>query len=62
MCNRIPDPPDGILDGGEGRMRAAQAKWGRLSEHDLSGIRNKQTSSSVFKSATAYRTGGRSRT
>jgi hypothetical protein len=23
-------------------MRAAQAKWGRLSEHDLSGIRNKQ--------------------
>ena len=42
MCNRIPDPPDGILDVGEGRMRAAQAKWGRLSEHDLSGIRNKQ--------------------
>ena len=33
MCNRIPDPPDSILDVGEGRMRAAQAKWGRLSEH-----------------------------
>ena len=36
MCNRIPDPPDGILDVGDGHMRAAQAKWGRLSEHDLS--------------------------
>ena len=33
MCNRNPDPPDGILDVGEGRMRAAQAKWGRVSEH-----------------------------
>ena len=42
MCNRIPDPPDSILDVGEGRMRAAQAKWARLSEDDLSGIRNKQ--------------------
>ena len=44
MCNRIPDPPDGILDVGEGRRHeGGSVSWeGRLSEHDLSGIRNKQ--------------------
>ena len=42
MCSRASDGPDSILDVGDGHMRAAQAKWGRLSEHDLSGIRNTQ--------------------
>ena len=42
MCNRSQTAPDSILDVGDGHMRAAQAKWGRLSEDDLSGIRNKQ--------------------
>ena len=42
MCNRIADRPDSILDVGDGHMRAAQAKWARLSGDDLSGIRNKQ--------------------
>ena len=42
MCNRIADRPDSIFDVGDGHMRAAQAKWARLSGDDLSGIRNKQ--------------------
>ena len=41
MCSRIPDRPDSILDVGDGHMRAAQAKWGRLRQDDLTGIRNK---------------------
>ena len=42
MCNRIADRRDSILDVGDCHMRAAQAKWARLSVDDLSGIRNKQ--------------------
>jgi hypothetical protein len=42
MCTRIADHPDGILDVADGHMRAAQAKWSRLTPEDLSGIRNKQ--------------------
>jgi|SoiMethySBSTD1v2_1073268.scaffolds.fasta_scaffold3840476_1 hypothetical protein len=42
MCTRITDQPDGILNLADGHMRAAQAKWGRLTPEDLSGIRNKQ--------------------
>jgi hypothetical protein len=42
MCNRIPDRPDGILNVADGHMKAAQAKWARLTEYDLSSIRNKQ--------------------
>ena len=42
MCTRIRDLADGILDIADGRMRAAQAKWSRLTCSDLSGIRNKQ--------------------
>ena len=40
MCS-IPDCPDSILDVGDGHMRAAQAKWGRLSQDDLTRIRSK---------------------
>ena len=40
-------------------MRAAQAKWGRLSEHVCQGYATSKTSSSVFKSVTACRTGRR---
>jgi hypothetical protein len=42
MCTRIQDLADGILDVADGHMRAAQAKWSRLTSGDLSGIRNKQ--------------------
>ena len=42
MCNRIPDRPDGILDVAGGRMKAAQAKWSRLTADDLSAVRDKQ--------------------
>jgi hypothetical protein len=42
MCTRISDHPDGILDVADGHMRAAQAKWSRLTEADLSETRNKQ--------------------
>jgi hypothetical protein len=42
MCTRTCDLADGILDVANGRMRAAQAKWSRLSSSDLAGIRNKQ--------------------
>jgi hypothetical protein len=31
----------GILNIADGRMRAAQAKWSRLTEHDVSEIRTK---------------------
>lgn len=42
MCTRIADHPDGILDLADGHMRAAQAKWSRLTPDDLSDIHNKQ--------------------
>jgi hypothetical protein len=42
MCTRIAAHPDGILDLAAGHMWAAQAKWGRRTPEDHSGIRNKQ--------------------
>jgi len=42
MCTRIADHPDGILDLADGHMRAAQAKWSRLTPDDFSDIRNTQ--------------------
>ena len=42
MCTRLNDAPDGVLDIRDGRMKAAQAKWARLTSSDLSAIRNKQ--------------------
>jgi hypothetical protein len=42
MCNRISDRADGILGVADGHMKAARAKWGRLTAEDLSDIRNKQ--------------------
>ena len=42
MCIRTSDLADGILDVSNGQMRAAQAKWSRLTPGDLSAIRNKQ--------------------
>ncbi len=42
MCMRTSDLADGILDVPNGQMRAAQAKWSRLTPSDLWAIRNKQ--------------------
>jgi len=42
MCGKIAGRADGILDVADGHMKAAQAKWSRLTGEDLSGIRNKQ--------------------
>jgi hypothetical protein len=42
MCMRIGDGPDVILDVADGHLGAAQARWSRLTPHDLSDIRNKQ--------------------
>jgi hypothetical protein len=38
MCNRILNRLDGILEVADGHMKAAQAKWSRLTEDDRSGI------------------------
>ncbi len=42
MCSRIRDVADGILNVPDGHMHAAQAKWDRLTEADLTSVRNKQ--------------------
>jgi hypothetical protein len=42
MCTRVKDLPDRILDASDRRMRAAYAKWSRLTPGDFSGIANKQ--------------------
>ena len=42
MCMKLRDAADGILNAGKGRMRAAQARWPRLSSVDLAAIRNRQ--------------------
>jgi hypothetical protein len=42
MCTRLRDLPDGILVTSDRRMRAAHARWSRLTARDFSGIANKQ--------------------
>ena len=42
MCIRLRDLADHILDSSDERMRAAQAKWSRLTPGDFSSIANKQ--------------------
>jgi hypothetical protein len=37
-CNFTAHRADGILDVADGHMKAAQAKWSRLTGEDLSGI------------------------
>jgi hypothetical protein len=40
-CNSISHDDVGILNIADGHMRAAQSKWSRLTQEDLSAIRDK---------------------
>jgi hypothetical protein len=40
--NSLPHTDDSILNVADGHMRAAQAKWSRLTQDDLSSIRDEE--------------------